>query len=96
MAVMCISTTIKMTILFHHFSTKMSTIVLPKQNQVSKDDSHPGRALTVNLACVVVLDEVFVAAALVGALGVVADLGANAKLEALISVCHTHRTETVT
>lgn len=43
--------------------------------------------LTVNLAGVVDPGEVLVAAALVGALGVVADVGTHSKLLTLILIC---------
>lgn len=51
-------------------------------------DAEPGPepALTVGLAGVIDPGEVFVAAAFVGAFGVVAHVGANAKLQTLVLV----------
>lgn len=48
-------------------------------------------ALTISLAGVVDSGEVLVAAALVGTLGVVADVGAHSKLLTLVLICETPR-----
>lgn len=48
-------------------------------------------SLTVSLAGVVDLGEVLVADALVGSLGVVADVGTRTKLSALVFICNTTR-----